>query len=129
MARKPPKFKGVSEEVVEILEANMDQAPARRRAREAFKEVQLSIDHYLFKVLLILKFVGNMFDWFEFRLCSHLSVCVVYLNWLCLFMVLLVMVKSFCNRNCMLGWISICCDLTRDKHRSWGMWKMVPQKS
>ena len=72
MARKPPKFKGVSEEVVEILEANMDQAPARRRAREAFKEVQLSIDHYLFKVL-ILKFVGNMFDWFELWLCSHLS--------------------------------------------------------
>ncbi|XP_057481562.1 caffeoylshikimate esterase [Actinidia eriantha] len=50
VARKPPKFKGVSEEVEEILEANMDQAPARRRAREAFKEVQLSIDHYLFKL-------------------------------------------------------------------------------
>ncbi|GFZ18951.1 alpha/beta-Hydrolases superfamily protein [Actinidia rufa] len=50
VARKPSKFKGVSEEVEEILEANMDQAPARRRAREAFKEVQLSIDHCLFKL-------------------------------------------------------------------------------
>lgn len=48
---KPPKFKGISQEVQEILEADMEKAPARRRAREAFKEVQLSIDFCLFKVL------------------------------------------------------------------------------
>ncbi|KAL6961001.1 acylglycerol lipase [Sarracenia purpurea var. burkii] len=47
---KTPKFKGISQEVQEILEADMDEAPARRRAREAFKGVQLSIDHYLFKL-------------------------------------------------------------------------------
>ncbi|KAL7232046.1 hypothetical protein ACSBR2_010127 [Camellia fascicularis] len=45
---KPPKFKGISHEVQEILEADLDDAQARRRAREAFKQVQLSIDHYLF---------------------------------------------------------------------------------
>ncbi|XP_047310812.1 caffeoylshikimate esterase-like [Impatiens glandulifera] len=44
-----PKFEGITNEVQEILDANMDEAPARRRARDAFSEVQLSIDHYLFK--------------------------------------------------------------------------------
>lgn len=47
---KPPKFKGISHEVQEILDADLDDAQARRRAREAFKQVQLSIDHYLFKL-------------------------------------------------------------------------------
>ncbi|PKI75627.1 hypothetical protein CRG98_004028 [Punica granatum] len=45
----PPKFPGVDEEVLKLLEANMDQAPERRRAREAFKDIQLGIDHILFK--------------------------------------------------------------------------------
>ncbi|GMP28383.1 hypothetical protein CsSME_00003956 [Camellia sinensis var. sinensis] len=53
---KPPKFKGISHEVQEILEADLDDAQARRRAREAFKQVQLSIDHYLFKVFLLFSF-------------------------------------------------------------------------
>lgn len=44
------KFPGVSDEVQQLLDANMDQVPARRRAREAFKEFQLSIDHILFKM-------------------------------------------------------------------------------
>lgn len=48
---KPVKFEGVSEELQKILEADMDQAGPRRRAREAFKHIQLSIDHILFKVL------------------------------------------------------------------------------
>ncbi|KAK4749118.1 hypothetical protein SAY87_026567 [Trapa incisa] len=43
------KFPGVDKEVLKLLEANMDEAPARRRAREAFKDIQLSIDHILFK--------------------------------------------------------------------------------
>ena len=34
----------------EVLGACLDQAPERRRIREAFKNVQLSIDHCLFKV-------------------------------------------------------------------------------
>lgn len=45
------KLEGVDKELQRILDANMDEAPARRRAREAFKEIQLGIDHLLFKVL------------------------------------------------------------------------------
>ncbi|KAH1072664.1 hypothetical protein J1N35_024992 [Gossypium stocksii] len=49
---KPLKFKGVDEELQKILDANMDEAPARRRAREAFKHIQLGLDHILFKTPL-----------------------------------------------------------------------------
>lgn len=47
----PVRFPGVSNELLKILDANMDEAPARRRAREAFKDIQLGIDHILFKVI------------------------------------------------------------------------------
>lgn len=47
---KPLKFEGVTEELQKILDADMDQVGPRRRAREAFKHIQLSIDHILFKV-------------------------------------------------------------------------------
>lgn len=50
---KPLKFKGVDEELQKILDANMDEAPARRRAREAFKHIQLGLDHILFKVIVL----------------------------------------------------------------------------
>ncbi|KAJ1443243.1 Serine aminopeptidase, S33 [Sesbania bispinosa] len=43
------RFQGVDNELQEILDANMDQVSARRRAREAFKDIQLGIDHILFK--------------------------------------------------------------------------------
>ncbi|GFP85312.1 caffeoylshikimate esterase [Phtheirospermum japonicum] len=43
------KFEGVSEDLQNILDADMDQVWARRRARDAFKDIQLSIDHILFK--------------------------------------------------------------------------------
>ncbi|KAL3640436.1 hypothetical protein CASFOL_015404 [Castilleja foliolosa] len=43
------KFEGVSEELQKILDADMDEVWARRRARDAFKDIQLSIDHILFK--------------------------------------------------------------------------------
>ncbi|GMJ00702.1 hypothetical protein like AT5G16120 [Hibiscus trionum] len=46
---KPLKLQGVDDELQKILDANMDEAPARRRAREAFKHIQLGIDHILFK--------------------------------------------------------------------------------
>lgn len=45
------RFEGISDELRKILVASMDQAPARRRAREAFKDTQLNIDHILFKVV------------------------------------------------------------------------------
>ncbi|KAM3363221.1 caffeoylshikimate esterase [Capsicum galapagoense] len=44
------KFPGISEELQKILDADMDNVEARRCAREAFKDIQLSIDHILFKV-------------------------------------------------------------------------------
>ncbi|KAM7520249.1 hypothetical protein LguiB_019211 [Lonicera macranthoides] len=46
---KTVKFPGISEQVQGLLDANMDQVAARRRAREAFKDIQLSIDYCLFK--------------------------------------------------------------------------------
>nr|GLL26353.1 caffeoylshikimate esterase [Ipomoea trifida] len=47
---KAHRFPGVSEEVRTLVDADMDFVDARRRAREAFKDVQLSIDHMLFKM-------------------------------------------------------------------------------
>ncbi|XP_073148889.1 caffeoylshikimate esterase isoform X2 [Henckelia pumila] len=47
---KPVKFAGVDEELQKILDADMDMVGPRRRAREAFKHIQLSIDHILFKM-------------------------------------------------------------------------------
>nr|DAD35363.1 TPA_asm: hypothetical protein HUJ06_006003 [Nelumbo nucifera] len=44
------KFEGVDKELQKILDANMDDVAARRRAREAFKEIQLGIDHCLLKI-------------------------------------------------------------------------------
>ncbi|KAM1011825.1 hypothetical protein ACFX2C_047121 [Malus domestica] len=49
MAPKKRQLPGVDEKLQKLLGANMDEAPARRRAREAFKEIQLGIDHILFK--------------------------------------------------------------------------------
>lgn len=47
---------GVDRELKKILNANMDQVDARRRAREAFKDIQLGIDHILFKVWFLFCF-------------------------------------------------------------------------
>ncbi|KAL3527047.1 hypothetical protein ACH5RR_011703 [Cinchona calisaya] len=44
------KFPGVNDELLKIVDANMDEVGPRRRAREAFKDIQLSIDHILFKM-------------------------------------------------------------------------------
>ncbi|KAK3131873.1 hypothetical protein QOZ80_6AG0512690 [Eleusine coracana subsp. coracana] len=51
MAPAPRKWEGVVDEAVEreVLSASLDQAPERRRIRELFKDVQLNIDHCLFK--------------------------------------------------------------------------------
>ncbi|XP_020251898.1 caffeoylshikimate esterase-like isoform X2 [Asparagus officinalis] len=44
------KWEGVDEKLAKMVtEANLDQASERRRVREAFKDVQLGIDHCLFK--------------------------------------------------------------------------------
>lgn len=45
----PVKVAGDDPELQRIRAANMDEAPARRKAREAFKDIQLGIDHILFK--------------------------------------------------------------------------------
>jgi len=52
------RFPGVDNELHKLLDANMDHVSARRQAREAFKDVQLGIDHILFKVVSI--YVYNM---------------------------------------------------------------------
>ncbi|KAG9140406.1 hypothetical protein Leryth_018532 [Lithospermum erythrorhizon] len=44
------KFPGISEELQKIVDGDMDFVAARRTAREAFKDKQLSIDHILFKM-------------------------------------------------------------------------------
>ncbi|KAG2714984.1 hypothetical protein I3843_03G057900 [Carya illinoinensis] len=49
MAPVSIRFPGVDEELQKILEAKMDEAPARRLARDSFKDIQLGIDHILFK--------------------------------------------------------------------------------
>lgn len=43
------KVEDLKPELQEILNANMDNVQERRRAREAFKDIQLNIDHLLFK--------------------------------------------------------------------------------
>ncbi|KAJ0771002.1 putative 2-acylglycerol O-acyltransferase [Helianthus annuus] len=43
------KVEELTGELQEILNANMDDVKQRRRAREAFKDIQLNIDHVLFK--------------------------------------------------------------------------------
>ncbi|OIW12225.1 hypothetical protein TanjilG_06014 [Lupinus angustifolius] len=43
------KLPGIDIKLQKILYANMDEVAARRRARQAFKDIQLGIDHVLFK--------------------------------------------------------------------------------
>ncbi|KAH7682612.1 2-acylglycerol O-acyltransferase protein [Dioscorea alata] len=46
----PMKWEGVDEKLAKMVsEANLDHASERRRIREMFKDIQLSIDHCLFK--------------------------------------------------------------------------------
>ncbi|CAA0818581.1 alpha/beta-Hydrolases superfamily protein [Striga hermonthica] len=51
MAQKKPKIEGLSDELNSIASQNLDYAPARRRVRSAFANVQLQLDHILFKVV------------------------------------------------------------------------------
>lgn len=51
------RLPGVDNELQKKLDAKMDEVPARRQAREAFKDIQLGIDHILFKVFVSLLFV------------------------------------------------------------------------
>ncbi|CAI9264949.1 caffeoylshikimate esterase [Lactuca sativa] len=49
MAKKKP-IEGVSDQMNAIASQNLDQAPARRRVRLAFTQVQEQLDHVLFKM-------------------------------------------------------------------------------
>lgn len=40
----------IDDELLKIADANMDEVGPRRQAREAFKDIQLSLDHILFKM-------------------------------------------------------------------------------
>ncbi|KAK6927948.1 Serine aminopeptidase, S33 [Dillenia turbinata] len=44
------RLEGVDDELQRIIEVSMDEVAARREAREAIKEIQLNIDHCLFKL-------------------------------------------------------------------------------
>lgn len=44
------RLEGISDETQKLLDANMDEAPARRRAREAIKDIQLGINFCLLKL-------------------------------------------------------------------------------
>ena len=55
----------------EVLGACLDQAPERRRIREAFKNVQLSIDHCLFKV--------NRYPYFAYLLRTQIKMPFFFL--------------------------------------------------
>lgn len=47
------RLEGVDEGLARMAAtANLDQAPERRQLRDAFRDVQLGIDHCLFKVML-----------------------------------------------------------------------------
>lgn len=48
--KKKPKIEGVSDELNSIVSQNLDFAPARRRVRLAFSNVQQQLDHVLFKM-------------------------------------------------------------------------------
>lgn len=50
MTSSPMMLPEISDELRKIMDANMDEAPARRQAREAIKHIQLGLDHILFKV-------------------------------------------------------------------------------
>ncbi|XP_024026107.1 caffeoylshikimate esterase [Morus notabilis] len=50
MAKKRSPIEGVSEELNKIASQNLDFAPARRRVRSAFADVQQRLDHFLFKL-------------------------------------------------------------------------------
>ncbi|CAN0926020.1 Caffeoylshikimate esterase [Linum grandiflorum] len=49
MSVPPVRFPEVDVEVRRIVNANMEEVHARRRARDALKDIQLNIDHILFK--------------------------------------------------------------------------------
>jgi len=78
MAPPPPsaKLKGISPDLKKIIDANMDEAPARRRAREAFKGVQLSVDHCLFKVYKCSIEFEKLTEIYDLSVVLNFSVCV-----------------------------------------------------
>jgi acylglycerol lipase len=57
-AKRSP-IDGVSDELNLIASQNLDQAPARRLARSAFVDLQLQLDHCLFKVALTHTFIAK----------------------------------------------------------------------
>ncbi|KAG1334779.1 caffeoylshikimate esterase [Cocos nucifera] len=63
-------WEGVDERLAKMVsEANLDQAPERRRVREAFKDVQLGIDHCLFKSLVFFYWHGMIVQQFGGMCC------------------------------------------------------------
>lgn len=64
------KWEEVDERLaITLAETDLDQATGRRKIREAFKDVQLSLDHCLLKVFSIFLLL-SLYLFFEFILCS-----------------------------------------------------------
>lgn len=66
---------GVDDKLHKILEAKMDEVPNRKQAREAFKDIQLGIDHILFKVWCWMCLFLDLFVFVE--LMNHI-VCFIF---------------------------------------------------
>lgn len=90
-AQKRAKIDGVSDELNSIASQNLDHAPARRRVRSAFANVQQHLDHILFKVLILLPNLCFLFDClaffdaflsFYFCCCDVLSCVFMVCRWL-----------------------------------------------
>ncbi|PKI60451.1 caffeoylshikimate esterase-like [Punica granatum] len=62
-SKKKPPIEGVSDELNAIASLNLDHAPARRRVRDAFKQVQLQLDHCLFKLAPAGIRTQEWYDW------------------------------------------------------------------
>ncbi|CAN0915245.1 Caffeoylshikimate esterase [Linum grandiflorum] len=45
----PVRFPEIDADIRRVVDANMEEVPARRKARDAFKDIQLNIPHLLFK--------------------------------------------------------------------------------
>lgn len=46
-----PTAKLENEELRRLKEVDIDEAPARRHVRDSLKDIQLNLDHILFKVI------------------------------------------------------------------------------
>ena len=74
---KGDQIQDMSEVLQTICLSNLDEAPARRRAREAIKDIQLAIDHCLFRVMCLI------FLFFAYPICLNPEKRNIYIVTVC----------------------------------------------